>query len=239
VDRVLIVKTGTTVSSVVARRGDFEDWIGAGLGVAAEQLDVRRVFLGDALPDARDVNAVVVTGSAAMVTDRDAWSEQTAAWLRGAVELGTPVLGICYGHQLLAHAFGGTVQNNPHGRSIGTVDVALTERAAGDPLFAGMDGTLHVPVSHRQSVTTLPEGAQLLATNARDPFHAFAIGARAWGVQFHPEFDADIVRGYIEERRAALATEGLDPDALKTNARDSGHGTRVLQNFAAFVRDTR
>jgi GMP synthase (glutamine-hydrolysing) len=220
---VLIVKTGTTVPSVVKRRGDFEHWIAAGLGI------------GDALPAPRDVGAIVVTGSAAMVTDRDPWSEATARWLRGAVEHGTPVLGICYGHQLLAHAFGGTVQDNPRGRNIGTVDVLLTPDACAEPLFEGLE-ELHVPVSHRQSVTALPEGARLLATTARDPNHAFALGSRAWGVQFHPEFDADIVRGYIDERRVTLAGEGLDADALHASAKHTEHGPRVLRNFAKWLK---
>jgi GMP synthase (glutamine-hydrolysing) len=232
----LIVKTGTTVPSVLARRGDFEDWISAGLGLDVADVQVSRVYLGDPLPDPRDVGAVIVTGSAAMVTDREAWSEATARWLRGAVERDTPVLGICYGHQLLAHAFGGAVEDNPRGRNIGTVDVALGADAAREPVFSGLGTALHVPVSHRQSVTRLPDGARVLASTALDPHHAFALGPRAWGVQFHPEFDADVVRGYIEERRAALASEGLDASALQSAARDTDHGPRVLRNFAASAR---
>ena len=84
---------------------------------------------GEALPDPRSVRAVVVTGSAAMVTSREPWSERTAAWLCETVEVKTPVLGICYGHQLLAHALGGRVEDNPQGRHIGTVDVTLTDAA--------------------------------------------------------------------------------------------------------------
>jgi GMP synthase (glutamine-hydrolysing) len=234
-DPVLIVKTGTTVPGVVARRRDFETWITAGLGLSAQAVRVCAVYLGDALPEPSAFSGVVVTGSAAMVTDRDLWSEQTAAWLRGAVQAGTPVLGICYGHQLLAHAFGGTVEDNPCGRNIGTVDVRLLDSAAGDPLFAGFDRVLHVPVSHRQSVTALPAEAQLLATTERDPNHAFAIGERAWGVQFHPEFDADIVRGYIDERREQMTREGLDADALRARAVDTEHGTQLLRRFASLV----
>src|SRR5262249_6607598 len=146
------------------------------------------------------------------------------------------VLGICYGHQLLAHAFGGTVENNPRGRNIGTVDVRLDADADGDPLFAGLPSVLHVPVSHRQSVTALPAEARLLGAAARDRNHAFALGERAWGVQFHPEFDADIVRGYIEARRAQIDAEGMDADALWREARDSEHGAAILKRFAALVR---
>lgn len=233
---VLIVKTGTTVPNVLARRQDFESWIAAGMGLALGDVDVCRVYMGDALPEPGAVAGVVVTGSAAMVTDREAWSEQTAAWLRDAVAKGTPLLGICYGHQLLAHAFGGTVEFNPRGRNLGTVDVVLTEAAGQEALFAGTPASVHLPVSHLQSVTRLPADARLLASTARDPNHAFAIGERAWGVQFHPEFDADIVRGYIEARREQLQNEGMDAEALLRDAKDTPHGGGLLRRFAELVR---
>ena len=236
VSSVLIVKAGTTVPSVLLRRKDYETWIAAAMGLAESQVTVCPVYENALLPDPSEVSAVVVTGSAAMVTDRAPWSERAAEWLRGAVSARTPMLAICYGHQLLAHAFDGTVEHNPRGRQIGTIDVTLTPEAQDDPLFSGLDPVLHVPVSHLQSVTKLPPQARLLATSAGDPHHAFAIGDSAWGVQFHPEFDADIVRGYIAERRARIAAEGLDPDALSAAAADSLHGTLLLRRFANLVR---
>jgi GMP synthase (glutamine-hydrolysing) len=236
VERVLIVKTGTTVPSVAQRRKDFESWIATAMGLPERLVEVVRVYEGEPLPAVPTVSAAVVTGSSAMVTDRASWSEQTAEWLARAVEHGTPVLGICYGHQLLAHALGGKVENNPLGRQIGTLDVELSDAAEHDRLFSGFPRRLHVPVSHRQSVTALPAGATLLAQSARDPNHAFSFGHNAWGVQFHPEFDADIVRGYIDARREQLALEGLDPDQLRRDALDTPHGTLLLRRFAQLVR---
>ncbi|MFI5305929.1 MAG: glutamine amidotransferase [Polyangiales bacterium] len=233
---VLIIKTGKTLPSVAARRLDYETWIATGMGLAETQVTVCAVFDDEPLPDPGATSAVVVTGSSSMVTDREPWSERTAAWLRDAVSARTPVLAICYGHQLLAHAFGGKVEYNPLGRQIGTIDVALTEAAQHDALFSGFEPVLHLPVSHRQSVIALPESARRLATSARDPNHAFALGDQAWGVQFHPEFDADIVRGYIAARCEQIAAEGLDPDALSARATDTPHGTLLLRRFANLAR---
>ncbi len=229
---VLIVKTGSTVPNVAARRGDFEAWIMAGMGRPVEEAQVVRVDEGGVLPAPSGVGAVVVTGSPAMVSDRAPWSEATAAWLKTAVEAGAPILAICYGHQLLAHAFGGEVGPNPRGRSIGTIDVELDGTARDDALLGVLSRRAHLPVSHYESVLSLPEGATRLGTTALDPNHAFKLGERAWAVQFHPEFDADIVRGYIDAREQTIADEGLDPEALRAAARDTEDGTQVLRRFA-------
>jgi GMP synthase (glutamine-hydrolysing) len=225
-----ILKLGDTVASVAARRGDFDDWIVAGLGLPPEQTRSAQIHRGERLPPLEEVSAVVLSGSASMVTDREDWSEQTVAWLARAVEADLPILGICYGHQLLAQALGGRVGDNPRGREIGTVEVTLEARGD-DPLFAGFASSLCVQATHVQSVLSLPASAQRLGSNASDPNHAFRAAPCAWGVQFHPEFDADIMRGYLRERRAPLAAEGLDADALAGEVKDSPDGAALLRRF--------
>jgi GMP synthase (glutamine-hydrolysing) len=194
------------------------------------------VYQDKALPALSEVSAAVVTGSASMVTEREPWSERTGLWLRDAVAAELPVLGICYGHQLLAQTFGGEVADNPRGRNIGTIDVRLTEEGRQDALFGGFEDVLHMPVSHLQAVTRLPEGARRLAVTERDDNHAFALSAYAWGVQFHPEFDAQIVRGYIDARKPEIEAEGLPAEELKERAVDTAHGTLLLRRFAQIVR---
>jgi GMP synthase (glutamine-hydrolysing) len=227
---LLIIKTGSTVPTVRARRGDFERWFAAAMQLQTDDLDVVDVTQNEALPSPASVSGVIVTGSPAMVTERADWSVQTGHWLKDAVQAQATILGVCYGHQLLADALGGDVHDNPLGRNIGTVDVRPTDAAEDDPLL-GEFGSLHVPVSHMQSVKSLPPDASLLATTALDPHHAFRVGDRCWGIQFHPEFDADIVRGYIDARQAQLQAEGLDARALRQQARDTDDGPRLLQRF--------
>ena len=234
---VLIVKTGSTLPAIAARRGDFEDWITEGMGVAREHVRVVRVDRDEPLPAPRDVGAVVVTGSAAMVSAREPWSERTGEWLVRAVDARAPLLGICYGHQLLAHALGGEVGLNPRGREIGTVEVTLTSQGELDTLLGVLPRRFHVQATHMESVLTLPKGARVLAGNASDPHQAFAIGNRAWAVQFHPEADADVIRGYIEARAGAIREEGLDPDALIAATTDTDHGTEILRRFAELSGD--
>ncbi|MCP4039767.1 MAG: glutamine amidotransferase [bacterium] len=234
---LLILKTGTTLPEIVGERGDFEKWIGDGLDYTCSELEVASVYEGDALPDSAAIAGVVATGSSALVTEREDWSERSASWLADVVEREIPVLGICYGHQLLAHGLGGRVERNPLGREIGTVEVRLRPGFEDDGLLGALPQQISVQVSHVESVVALPAGARHWGASAGDPNQVFAYGPCAWGVQFHPEFDAEIVRGYIRGRRALLLEEGMDPEALAAAVCDTGHGTQLLRRFGAIVRD--
>jgi GMP synthase (glutamine-hydrolysing) len=233
---LLVIKTGDAIASISAKRRDFETWIAAGAGLSLADVSVVRVFQGEALPEPETVPGVIVTGSSSLLTDRELWSENTARWLARAVALDKPVLGICYGHQLLAHALGGEVRHNPRGREIGTVDVKLNSHAKTDPLFGSFTDLLHLPVAHLQSVVRVPPHASVLGTSALDPHHIIRYGSAAWGVQFHPEFDANIVRAYIDASRDDMLREGLDSEAIWHSATDTADGTFVLRRFAEIVR---
>jgi GMP synthase (glutamine-hydrolysing) len=233
---LLVIKTGDAIPSISAKRRDFETWIAAGAGLSLADVNVIRVFRGEPLPEPESVPGVIVTGSPSMVTDRELWSENTARWLARALALDKPVLGICYGHQLIAHALGGDVRMNPRGREVGTVDVKLSTNVKNDPLFGAFADLLHVPAAHRQAVVRVPPRASVLGSTALDPHSIVRYGAAAWGVQFHPEFDANIVRAYIDNSREAMLTEGLDPEALWHSATDTADGTFILRRFAEIVR---
>ena len=230
-----IVKTGETFTPLSKRRGDFEEWIEASLRLDPIAIRVVEVYKGDRLPDPALFSGVVITGSNAMVTDRVAWSEHTASWLPSVLETGTPLLAICYGHQLLAHGTGGIVGLNPRGSEVGTVEIRLSDAADGDPLFGSLPHMIRVHVSHFQSVLTPPAGATILAASVRDPHHAFSYGARAWSVQFHPEFDAEIAHAYIDQYSDAIRAEGTDPESSHGQVEDTPWGEMILNRFGDIV----
>jgi GMP synthase (glutamine-hydrolysing) len=226
----LIIETGQPAAPL-RRFGGFPHWIRVAAGLGGDAAVAVNVERGDALPAREGFAGAIVTGSAAMVTQKLDWSERSAAWVRDAAEAGMPLFGICYGHQLLPHALGGEVGDNPAGREMGTVEVSRLPAAAQDPLFAAAPDPFLAQATHLQAVLRLPDGAVALATSEQDPHSAFRWGDAAWGVQFHPEFSTTHMRGYLRARQVALAREGRDPQAMVRAVSAAPQARAILRRF--------
>lgn len=232
---LFIIKAGTTFPSTAKRFGDFDRWTLAGLG--AHSVDVRVVDVehGAALPPATKCAGVLVTGSHSMVTEGLPWSLRLEAWIPSLLENEIPFLGICYGHQVLARSMGGEVGYHPGGEEIGTVEIHLMPGFADDALFRRFPRSFNAHVSHEQTVLRLPPGAVRLAANEHEPNHAFRLGRRAWGVQFHPEYDAGIMRSYILEQSHELEAAGRDVSELARRVQETPVAAQTLRNFVRIV----
>jgi len=235
---MLILKTGSAPDLVRDRHGDFDRWFVRTLAADDIEMPVIDVEAGDSLTESpQDFDGVLVTGSPAMVSHRLDWSERTADWLRGFHQTGRPLLGVCYGHQLIAHALGGEVGPNPAGRQMGTKAVQIQD--PDDPLLGSMSPRAAFHVTHMEAVLSPPADARVIATTQGDPNHALYFGACSWGVQFHPEFDASIMSSYIELRADLLDEEGKNPDELLGDIQTAPAGPALLQRFAEMVRQAR
>jgi len=230
--KILIVKTGDTFADLIGSFGDFEDWIRQGLGVGEDRVQVVNAPAFAPLPEPGTFSGAVIAGSHAMVTQNLDWSLSVEAWLALVVTAGVPVLGICYGHQLLAKAMGGKVDFHPDGLEIGTTPITLTADALSDPLLHGLPPVFNAHTCHSQTVLTLPPGAVILAENPHEPLHAFRLGRAAWGVQFHPEYTPDIMAGYIRNMSPVIQALGKDPDRVQAQVTDTPEAGQVLARFA-------
>jgi GMP synthase (glutamine-hydrolysing) len=230
-----ILVAGQTLPAIARVRGDFERFIrtrtGEAWGGTWAVYDVRGP---GPLPGPRDADGFIMTGSSSSVTERTPWMLRAEELLRGIVAARVPFLGICFGHQMMAQALGGEVKKNPFGREIGTVRIT---RTMDDALFRGTPRVFDVHATHVDAVTRPPPGALVLAKTALDPVAAFAVGDRVRGVQFHPELDAGIMRGYLTARADVLRNEGADPAALFARVHDGTRGHDALRNFARLVSD--
>jgi GMP synthase (glutamine-hydrolysing) len=231
---IAVLVTGEPVPQARARRGAFADLIRQAAPTFGtlrwESHDVRTL---EVIPDLTEAFAVIVTGSASSVTEALPWKEEVSACLRRLVHAEVPLLGICFGHQLLGHALGGRVDVNPNGREMGTVDLERVE----DDAVCGACGSVQVNSTHVDSVVTLPPGARVLARTRQEPHAAVRFGPSAWGVQYHPELDAEVMRCYFEARRAVLSAEGLDVEAAQRAVRDAPEGARVIERFLALAEE--
>ena len=223
--KIILLKTGSTHPAIRQTFGDFEQWFLRAW--ASKEVLLVDAVNAEELPVLEGNEGVVITGSPAMVTEPEPWSERLAQWLVTHAHGNVPILGVCYGHQLLAQALGGEVDWHPQGREIGTTRIQLYPAGQQDPLLQILPENFTAQVTHAQSAKVLPPEAILLAGSEFEPHHAFRLGSMTWGVQFHPEFSPEIMQAYIEET-------GADPALLKqVEVADADY--RLLQRFAAMT----
>jgi GMP synthase-like glutamine amidotransferase len=193
--------------------------VGERLQARGVDLEVRRVYAGDPVPD-EPPEALMVMGGQMCTDEKDAhpFLQREADLLARCVTRDTPTLGICLGAQLLAEVTGGSVRHDTP--EIGFAPVHLTDAGRRDPLLAGFDDGTPTFNAHRDFIAAGPDVA-ILAYSERAPVHALRVGRRVYGIQFHPEMDADRVARYCNAGQpgAYLRRHGWQPHDLIALAR--------------------
>jgi GMP synthase (glutamine-hydrolysing) len=229
--KLLIIKAGTTYPAIRSKAGDFDDMVIERAGLPGREVTVCPVYEKQPLPELSGIYATIITGSHEMVTDRADWSVYLANWIKETAYGKIPVLAICYAHQLAAAALGGSAGYHPRGLELGSTLIELTPEGAVDPLMRVLPARFTGHVTHAQTVTALPAGAKVLAHNSFEAHQAIAFGPNVWGLQFHPEFSADIVHLYIDEDKERLEKKGYDTAALHSSVVESPYGGTLLKRF--------
>jgi GMP synthase-like glutamine amidotransferase len=229
--KIGILTTGAPPPELIAPFGDYPAMFRRLLGDAYAYADFD--VAAGALPAVpQDCDAYVITGSAASAYDDVDWVHRLKDFLRSA-KGEVPLVGICFGHQVMAEAFGGRVEKSPSGWGIGLHVYDVRERRL------WMDGAsqIRVPASHQDQVVEAP-GAAVLAANAFCPLGMLDWGQAAISLQLHPEFDPAYAQALIETRRSRRIPEEAAQAAIDSlegpddRARVAGWIRRFLEGAA-------
>lgn len=197
------------------------------------------VDVGD-FPIPGEIDGVIIPGALITPTpetiSETEWLKRLIDFIQRAHSSGVPILGMCFGHQALAPAFGSKIVKLPETVIIeaGFHPVTLTEEGVRDPLFKGIPPTFQAAFFHYYMVDELPEGAVQLARGENCEIQAFRIGETTWGVQFHPDYDTINMEMLVDLREPVLM------EVLRNRpvaSLDSTHNCQVLKNFLDIVRE--
>lgn len=230
---LLLMQTGDAPEAIQRERANFTQMFVQQGHIATERLQTVFLPAGEQPLPPETYCGVIITGSEAMVSERLPWSEQAAEWLRQAMRISLPIFGVCYGHQLLAHALGGKVDYHPQGMEVGTLGVTLLPAAAHDPRLAGLPTRFKANLIHSQSVLEPPDCAEVLAHSAQDPYQILRYGPYALTTQFHPEFDGATMQSYLNLLAESHPQRQAAYQHKLRQAGDTPFSQQLLQGFVA------
>lgn len=193
-------------------------------------LSVLKPFAGDPIPEDLGDGLVVLGGPMGVYEEaRYPWMTAELATIRKCLDRSLPVLGICLGSQMLAHAAGGKVTKGEAGQEVGWFPITVTPEGHRDVLLQGPGPTFEVFHWHGDTFT-LPERAELLAGSAKYPHQVFKIGRNAYGFQCHLEVTEPMVREWMKVYAKELSTNGgpLDPGPIEEGLTEKARALQVL-----------
>lgn len=199
--RLCILQTDSVLPEYQAAHGDYPDMFRrllAGTHAEVMAVDVRNG------PPEEVSDAYVITGSRHSVYEDLPWLPAFVSFLRLEIDRGAPVVGICFGHQLIAHYFGGEVRAADDGWAVG---VHRAEVVAVQPWMQPSASAFSILSSHQDQVVRLPDGARCIASTPFCPVSGFVMGANVLCLQGHPEFEAGYARTLMNHRQALLGEQ--------------------------------
>lgn len=207
--QITVIEAGCPPAPLDDRFGTYPEMFRDLLGGAGFEFNSLAVADGAALPDPGSLEAILITGSAAGAYEAEQWIEQLADFVRRAHGARTPMVGICFGHQIMAAALGGRVEKSHKGWGIGRHQYAIDYRP---PCMADAPATLAVPASHQDQVVAAPPRTRVVMHSEFAPFAGlWYAAAPALSFQPHPEFTPDFAAAlYDLKHRSRVGDTAVD-----------------------------
>ncbi|MBC8311315.1 MAG: type 1 glutamine amidotransferase [Candidatus Marinimicrobia bacterium] len=221
---IIILNCGPGLPEVRNEFGIAVAWIQREIDSPKFKFTSMDVYDGE-MPNYDDGDAWIITGASESVYDDLDWIVELEEAIKKAIEVEKPILGICFGHQLIAQAMGGKVERNSKGWELGAYPMS---DIADHHLFNNIDANDFFYNSHQDIVADLPNGFVSLAQNKMGN-QAFYYGKRIYGVQFHPEFTHSIMKKYVEVRQSMGAT------VIDSTVPESKSSHLIINNFLKIV----
>ncbi|MDG2277963.1 MAG: amidotransferase [Pseudomonadales bacterium] len=228
--RIAILQTDHVLDEFQEQFGDYPAMFKALLSGVRDDLEFVCIDVQTESPSRTDCDAYLITGSRHSVYDELPWIPALVDFLREVLAAKKKILGVCFGHQLMAHFFGGEVKPADAGWAVGVHCSDVDQQT----WMVGAEKSVRLLSSHKDQVLHLPDGAQVYASNAFCPIAGFTIGNQVWTIQGHPEFLPDYAHSLMTFRRKILGeavyAQGL---ASLSEVTDAALVAEWMMNFVA------
>ena len=227
-----ILDADRLASEVVERYGRYSDMFIKGLSEVDLQLDfkVYSVIDGEYPDDINACDGYLLTGSQYSAYEDQPWIHRLNRFIGQLVKSDKKLIGICFGHQMIAYSLGGQVEKSPRGWGIGVMESRVNSQM---PWMQPAVQTFRLRVSHQDQVSRIPQGAQLIASNDFCPVEAFQKG-NILCFQGHPEFSTDYLKHIINKRAPILGKELFDQAIVSLQQDTQSH--LILQWLVQFLK---
>ncbi len=223
-----ILECGHTMPEIKERHGDFPEMFARlldGNDFTFEAYDVENMAFPDSV---HTCDGWLLTGSKHGAYDNLPFIAPLEDFIKDAYAKAVPLVGICFGHQLIAQALGGRVEKFKDGWALGLTDYVFEDGQ-----------TLRLNAWHQDQVLDLPEGATVIASNDFCKNAALLYGDRAYSIQPHPEFKGDIISNYARIRRGSLDYPDGGMDHAQACADQPDDNPAIAAQIAAFFKQPR